>query len=139
MKIEIVYKSKKNTKKVAEAIGQALNVSPKSLNDNLRIEEADILFLGCGIYAGDVHKDVKEFVEKLNPQKIKKVILFSTSGFGQDQLQPLKDKIKECGLNLCEETYCCKGKTMVFKNRNNPNENDLKEAVKFAKNFVNQQ
>lgn len=135
MKIEIAYKSKKNTKKVAEAIGRALNVKPKNIDSNLTIDEADILFLGCGIYAGDVHKDVKEFVEKLNSQKVKNVVLFSTSGHGQDQLQPLKDKIKECGLNLCDKTYCCLGRAMVFIARNHPDAEDLNEAVKFAESF----
>ena len=136
MKIEIVYKSKRNTKKVAEAIGQALNVKPKSISTDIIISEADILFLGCGIYAGDVHKDVKEFVEKLDSQKVKNVVLFSTSGHGEDQLNLLRDKIKECGLNLNDKTYCCKGRAMIFISRNHPDNNDLNEAIKFAKSFL---
>lgn len=136
MKIEIVYKSKRNTKKVAEAMGQALNVKSKNISDNPIIKEADILFLGCGIYAGDVHRDVYEFVGKLNHQQIKKVVLFSTSAKGEEQMQKLKDKIKECKLNLDNNTYCCKGKAMIFMNREHPNTNDLNEAVKFAESFL---
>ena len=136
MKVEIMYKSKRNTKKVAEAMGKALNVKTKEINSSANIEETDILFLGCGIYAGNVHKEVKEFIEKINPQKVKKIVLFSTSASGKDQLQALKDKINECGINLEERTFCCKGKAMMFLNRSNPDTSDLNEAVKFAKTFI---
>lgn len=136
MKIEILYKSKRNTKKVAEAIGKALNVQAKELNSKTKLEETDILFLGCGIYAGDVHKDIKEFVEKLDSEKVKKIVLFSTSGYGNDQLQSLKDKIKECRLNLEDKTFCCKGRAMIFVSRSHPNSDDLAEAVKFAESFL---
>lgn len=136
MKIEIIYKSKRNTKKVAEAMGQALNVQPRELNMKTHVEEADILFLGCGIYAGDVNKNVKAFVDTLNREKVKKIVLFSTSARGEDQLKSLKDKIKECGLNLEERTFCCKGRAMIFLNRNNPDSDELDKAVKFAKSFI---
>lgn len=136
MKIEIVYKSKKNTRKLAEAMGNALNVIPKQLNRKTKLEEADILFLGFGIYAGDVHEDVKNFIESLNPEKIKKIVLFSTSGRGIEQIEKVKEKIKECGLNLEKDTYNCAGQAFLFINRNHPTLQEINGAAEFAKKFV---
>lgn len=136
MKIEIAYKSKKNTKKLANAIGEALHTKPIEIDGSSRIEDADILYLGCGIYGGDVAKEVKDFVKTLNPQKVKKIVLFMTSGSGEDQAIKLKEEIKGQGLNLEESTFCCKGQMFLFGNRNLPNEIDIEKAVKFAKNFI---
>lgn len=136
MKIEIVYKSRRNTRKVAEAIGRALKVKPKDISKNTTIDEADILFLGCGIYAGDVHNDVKTFIEKLDSHKVRNIVLFSTCGKGEDQMDKVRDKINECGLNLNDRAYCCKGRAMIFVNRANPDADDLNEAVKFAESII---
>ena len=136
MKIEIVYKSKKNTRKLAEAMGKALNVVPKQLDASTKIEEADILFLGFGIYAGDVHENVKKFIESLNPEKIKKIILFSTSGRGIEQSEKVKEKIKECGLNLEKDTYHCAGQSFVFISRNHPTLQEINDAAEFAKKSI---
>lgn len=136
MKIEIVYKSKKNTRKLAEAMGKALNVVPKPLNGKTEVEEADILFLGFGIYADDVHEDVKNFIENLNPEKIKKIVLFSTSGRGVEQAEKVKEKIKECGLNLEKDSYHCSGQAFLFINRNHPTLQEINGAAEFAKKFV---
>ena len=72
MKIRVIYKSKKNTKKIAEAIGKQLGVKPEEITNTLQVKEADIIYLGCGIYAGDVPVEVKEFVMKLQGEKLGK-------------------------------------------------------------------
>jgi flavodoxin len=136
MKIEIAFKSKKNTKKIAEVIGETLHTKPVEIDGIKEIENADILFLGFGIYAGDVPKEVKNFIKTLNPDKIKKIVLFMTSGSGVDQSEKLKEEIREKGLFLEDRTFCCKGKAFLFANRNQPDFEDLQQAISFAKSFI---
>lgn len=136
MKIEIAYKSKRNTKKIADVMGEAINTVPFEIGGTKILEDADILYLGCGIYGGDVLPEVKEFVTTLDPQKIKKIVLFMTCATGKDQAKKLKEQIRSQGFNLEERTFCCKGKSFIFVNRNCPNKADLDQAVKFAKEFI---
>ncbi|HKM34332.1 MAG TPA: flavodoxin family protein [Lachnospiraceae bacterium] len=137
MKVVIVFKSKKNTKKIADAIGKALQVKPMDIDEIVKVDDADILFLGCGIYAGDVPNEVKDFVKTLNSKKIKKVVLFTTSGRGDDQTEKLKEEIRHQGLTLEERTFCCKGQMFLFMNRSFPCDTDLQNAEIFAKIFYN--
>ncbi len=136
MKVVIVFKSKKNTKKIAKVMGDALHITPMEMDVTEKVEAADILFLGFGIYAGEVPKEVTNYVKTLNPDKIKKVVLFMTCGSGIDQSEKLKDIIRSQGLTLEERTFCCKGQMFAFKNRNQPSSTDLQQAVKFATSFI---
>lgn len=136
MKVVIAFKSKKNTKKIAKVMGEALHTKPMEIDGTKIIEDADILFLGFGIYAGDVPKEVKDFIKELNPTKIKKVVLFMTCGSGIDQSEKLKDEIRYQGLNLEERTFCCKGQMFIFANRNQPDFKDLQQAIRFATSFI---
>jgi flavodoxin len=136
MKVVIAFKSKKNTKKIARVMGDTLHTTPMEIDGTQKVEAADILFLGFGIYAGDVPKEVTDFVKTLNPEKIKKVVLFMTCGSGLDQSEKLKETIRSQGLTLEERTFCCKGQMFLFANKNQPSSTDLQHAVKFATSFI---
>lgn len=136
MKVVIAFKSKRNTKKLAKVMGYALHTTPMEISPIKKVEAADILFLGFGIYASDVPKEVTDFVKTFNPEKIKKVVLFMTCASGLDQSEKLKETIRSQGLVLEERTFCCKGKFFVA-NRNLPSTADLHEAEKFATSFIN--
>jgi len=132
MKVEVVFKSKKNTKKIASIIGETLHTVPRELDGTKTIADADILYLGFGIYAGDVPKEVKSFVTTLDPTKVKKVVLFMTCASGEDQAEKLKETIRNQGLNLEERTFSCKGRMTFMVNKNQPNDVDLQNAATFA-------
>lgn len=138
MKIIIAFKSKRNTRKIAKVMGDALQTTPMEMDSIKKLEAADILFLGFGIYAGAVPKEVTDFVKTLNPDKIKKVVLFMTCGSGSDQSGELKATIRGQGLTLEERTFCCKGQTLLFANRNRPSTADLQQAVKFVTSFIHE-
>lgn len=137
MKVVIAFKSKGNTKKIAKVMGDALHTTPMEMDLVKKDEAADILFLGFGIYAGGVPKEVTDFVKTLNPEKTKKVVLFMTCASGVDQSEKLKETIRSQGLSLEERTFCCRGQTFIFVNRNRPGTADLQQAVKFATSFIN--
>ena len=136
MKYAVVYKSKRNNKKLAKAIGDAIGVTPQELAAFDTNQEVDVLFFGASIYGGGVSPDVITSIEKFKPEKIKKVILFSASGFGTNQYQTLIDKFESQGIAVEEEVYSCLGRAFFFKNHNHPNEEEVNGAATFARNYV---
>ena len=95
--IEVIYKSKKNNKKIAKAIADELQVDAKNIKQ-VQDVKADILFLGCPILGGNIPEQVTRFVAQLDANKVKKVILFSANGFGTDQFTNVKAQLKEKGI-----------------------------------------
>ena len=62
MKIAVRYYSRGgNTKKIAEAISEAVGVEAKTVSEPLT-EDVDILFLGSAPYAFNVDDEVKKFI-----------------------------------------------------------------------------
>ena len=62
MKIAIRYYTKTgNTKKLAEAIGNEINVEAKTVDEPLT-EDVDILFLGSAVYAAGIDQKIKDFI-----------------------------------------------------------------------------
>lgn len=136
MKYAVIYKSKRNNKKLAKAIGEAIGVTPQELATFDTNQEVDVLFFGAGIYAGGVTPDVLTYIDKFESGKIKKVVLFSSSGHGTNQYQTLIDKFQSLGITVEEEVYTCLGRAFFFKNRNNPNTEEIGGAASFAKKYV---
>lgn len=134
MIIKVMYKSKKNNKKLAKAIAEQLQVKAESIKQNQSIT-ADILFLGCPILGGNVPVPVMQFVEKLDAQKVKKVILFSANGYGTDQFAQLKEQIRNKGI-LLGPVFSCQGRAFIFMNRGRPNQHDLQNARAFAQKVL---
>ena len=62
MKIAVRYYTRSgNTKKLAEAVANAVSADAKDITVPLT-EKVDILFLGCSYYAFDIDEAVKEFI-----------------------------------------------------------------------------
>lgn len=136
MKYAVIYKSKRNNKKLARAIGDAIGVTPQELASFDANQEVDVLFFGASIYGGGVSPDVITSLEKFKPEKIKKVILFSASGFGTNQYQTLIDKFQDQGIAVEQEVYTCLGRAFFFKNHNHPNTEEINGAASFARKYV---
>lgn len=134
MKTKVMYHSKSgNTKKVADAIAQALGQVSEAVPPDYPLENVGLLFLGAGVNAGKVDKKMIDFIKTLNTSRVKNVALFGTSGGECTHLNYMRELLKEQGINVMEQTYGCKGKSFFFINRKKPDEEDLKQAQKFAK------
>lgn len=78
-KLRIVYATKtKHSKKLAQAMGSALNIRAENVTDNPLSGEADLLFLVGGIYGGESLPDFLAFVKSLDREKIKSVVLITS-------------------------------------------------------------
>ncbi|WP_292605419.1 flavodoxin family protein [Methanobrevibacter sp. UBA188] len=89
MKIAIRYYTKTgNTKKLAEAIGSAINVEAKTIDEPLT-EDVDLLFLGSAVYAAGIDKRVKEFIESINVN-VGEVVNFSSTALIESTYKQVK-------------------------------------------------
>ena len=134
MKIEIRYLSKSgNTKKLADAIGEELEVKALDISNNIK-EKTAILFLGGAYYGFDIDKELKAFIESLD-DKVKKVAIFSTSAFMKGVPKRIKKHLKRKNIEVIDETFYCKGE---YRNTNigKPDDNDLTNIKAFASMII---
>ena len=135
MKIAIRYYTKTgNTKKLAEAIGSAINVEAKTVDEPLT-EDVDILFLGSAVYAAGIDERVKEWIESINVN-VGKVVNFSSAALIKSTYSQVKKQVEKKGLKMSEDEFHCRG-AFKFVHRGHPDETDLKNAQEFAKRIVN--
>ena len=138
-----------NTKKVADRMAEVLKaevLEPEKV-DLERLEKYDLLGFGSGIYSGEHHETIFEFVDKLPKVENKKVFIFSTCGapkiamsekFVRRNHSKLKEKLQSKGYKVVDEFGCRGWNTNSFLklfggiNKGKPNENDLKRAEEFV-------
>ena len=136
MNVKVLYHSSTgNTKKLADAIASALNITDKPISSDPSAFSApvDLLFIGDGIYFGKPSKCTIAVINQLSPQTVKNVAVFATYG-GQSKIgTDLQEMIKDKGINVICEPFICASQSWVFTNRRHPNDGDLKKTVRYAK------
>ena len=138
MKIKIIYHSMTgNTKKIAEVLARIANVQAEAITENYKLSEAiDLLFIGDGIYAGKMNKKTRTFIQTLDVSLVKNAAVFGTSG-GQDKaIHDMTTMLKKQGVNVCDETFVCKGRAWFIANRNHPDQTDTDNATRFGTNII---
>jgi len=147
LKTLIIYVSPHhgNTEKVAKAMANVLGADLMRVAqvDINMLAEYDLIGFGSGIYFGKYHKSLVELVDKLPVLENKRAFIFSTSGltkipFIHDFAKPLKEKLKQKGLNIVGE-FSCRGfdtsqaaRIIGGINWGRPDEKDLRLAENFA-------
>ena len=135
MKIAIRYYTKTgNTKKLAEAIGSAINVEAKTVDEPLT-EDVDILFLGSAVYAAGIDGKIKEFIKDINVN-VGEIVNFSSAALIESTYKQVKKEVEAKGLKMSENEFHCRG-AFNFVHRGHPNDEDLKNAQEFAKRIIN--
>ena len=135
MKIAIRYYTKTgNTKKLAEAIGSAINVEPKTVDEPLT-EDVDILFLGSAVYAAGISGQIKDFNKNINVN-VGQVVNFSSAALIESTYKQVKGEVEAKGLKMSEDEFHCRGAFKLV-HRGHPDDNDLKNAQEFAKRIIN--
>ncbi len=134
MKIAIRYFSRGgNTKKLAEAIGEELDVPAETVDKPLE-EDTDILFLGSAIYAYGVDEHVRKFISD-NIKKIGVVYNFSTTAIVKSTYSHIEKLLKLRGITLAEEEYACKGEFGPL-HKGKPGDKEIKAVKTFARKAV---
>ena len=134
MKIAIRYYTRGgNTKKLADAISQAVGGEAKTTAESLT-EDVDILFLGSSVYAYGVDDEVKKFIDGINV-KIGKVVGFSTAALIKSTHKQVAKLLAARQIPFAEEEFACKGSFAVM-HKGKPNAEDCKAAAAFAKKIL---
>ena len=136
MKIAIRYYTRGgNTKKLADAISQAVGVEAKTTAHPLT-EDVDILFLGSSVYAYGVDDEVKKFIEGINV-KVGKVVGFSTAALIKSTHKQVSKLLAARQIPFAQEEFACKGSFAVL-HKGKPDAEDCKAAAAFAKKILSQ-
>lgn len=131
MKHKVIYYTQSgNTKKIADAIGNALSCPVETVT-SATDEGVDLLFLGASVYKFGMDKNVVAFVKTLDPQKIGKVAIFSTSAGLEIGYAKLSALLEKQGIPVLEDNFYCRAKFLGM-SKERPNEEDLANAVAFA-------
>lgn len=137
MKIEVRYQSRNgNTKAVAEIIADAFGVQALSIENPLE-ENADVLFLGGGVYEWKMDKDLQKFVEQLSSEKVGQIIAFSTTGIMNSTLDQIKQAAERKGIIVNKNQLLVKmmlrGHSMLKLTGGNLTEKQQERVWKFIK------
>lgn len=131
MTAKILYATKTgHSKKIANAIAKAHNLSVFNVDAQPIIENCDVLFIVSGIYGGKNKEELLAFVRKINVNSIKQVALITTSTLGTQQGK-LREALQERGVKVIEEEFNCIGGFLVVKMLR-PNQKDMDAAAAFA-------
>lgn len=140
MNIRVVYHSGRsgNTMKLAQAIGEVLNVQPERIGKE-KIElsaSADLLFVGDGIYFHKPHRKTRALIQKLDPAIVKNAVAFGTYGNQFEIGEQLTNLLREQHINVAGEPFTCKGDSPGTDNKGHPNATDLQGVQEFARKIV---
>lgn len=136
MNVAIRYftRSKKgNTKKLADAVSSAIGIDAIDVSVDLS-EKVDRLFLINAMYAANIDKEVKEFLER-NKDKIAEVVNVNTSASGASTWKAVKKETDRLGIKLSEKEFHCAA-SWIFINKGLPSDEDYAKAKQFAGSMI---
>ena len=135
MKTAVRYYTKTgNTKRLAEAVAQAIGVEALPLDAPIQ-EPVDVLFLGNSYYAFTIDPEVRAFIQKLDKEKVGKIVNFGSAAMLNSTYKKVKAEASKVDIPVDEREFHCKGEFKgVHKGR--PNDEDLKAVAAFAKSII---
>ncbi len=134
MTVAVRYFSRSgNTRKVAEAIAEAVGVKAETTEVPLD-GKTDLLFLGSAVYAAGVDPAINAFIES-NAEKIGKIANFSTAAVISSTFKQVKKIADENNVTMLDKEFHCRGKFTVM-HANRPNEKYLAAAKEFAASLI---
>ena len=135
MKYAVRYYTKTgNTKKLAEAIADELNVEAYGIDTPID-ENVDILFLGNSYYAFSIDPEVSKFIRSLNSEKVGKIVNFGSAAMLNSTLKKVKKEASKVEISVGDREFHCKGEFKGL-HKGRPNEDDINQARAFAKEFI---
>ncbi|GLC80703.1 flavodoxin domain-containing protein [Lacrimispora brassicae] len=125
-----------NSRKIAEAIGSKLKVKSHNIMESPSQYTTDTLVIVGGIYFGKNKKELKNFVNSLNPVTVKRAVVVTTSGAGQSRTIPAEivDLLESKNITVLGELGV-RGKALIFPT-GHPSEADLKAAAEWVVNTI---
>lgn len=127
------YTKTGNTKRLADALAKELGVEALPISEPVN-EAVDLLFLGNSYYAFSIDPEVKEFVSKLDKNKVGKIVNFGSAALLNSTLKKVKAEASKVGIPTDDKEFHCKGEFKAL-HKGRPNEKDINDIVEFAKQY----
>ena len=135
MKVAVRYYTKTgNTKRLAEAVAKALGVEALPLSAPVE-ERVDLLFLGNSYYAFSIDPEVRDFIRRLDKDKVGKLVNFGSAAMLNSTWKKVKAEADKAGIPMEEREFHCKGEFKGL-HKGKPDADDLEAAAAFAKEIV---
>ena len=131
--IRYFTKSKKgNTKKIADYVSSALNHEALDVTHPLE-EKVETLFLINAMYAANIDKEVKVFLEN-NKDNIGCLVNINSSASGASTLKTVKKTAEKLSIPVSEKEFHTVA-SWIFLNKGRPNEEDFARLGTFLDQF----
>ena len=132
MKTAVRYYTKTgNTKRLAEAIAEAVGAEALPISSPIT-EPVDVLFLGNSYYAFTIDPEVRDFVRKLDRNKVGRIVNFGSAALLNSTYKKVKAEADKAGIAMDEREFHCRGEFKGI-HKGKPDEADMKAAKAFAK------
>ena len=128
------YTQTGNTKKLAEAVADALGVEALPITEPVK-EPVDVLFLGNSYYAFTIAPQVKAFIQKLDKEKVGMIANFGSAAMMGSTFKKVAAEAKRMGIPMVNKEFHCRGEFKGL-HKGRPNEQDLANAAAFARQFL---
>ena len=135
MKIAVRFYTKTgNTKRLAEAVAEAVGTEALPLTSPVE-EPVDILFLGNSYYAFSIDPEVRDFIRKLDKNKVGRIVNFGSAAMLNSTYKKVKAEADKVGIPMDEREFHCKGEFKGI-HKGKPDETDMKAAAEFARKIT---
>ena len=128
------YTQTGNTKKLAEAVADALGVEALPITEPVE-EAVDVLFLGNSYYAFSIAPQVRAFIQKLDKEKVGMIANFGSAAMMGSTFKKVAAEAKRMGIPMVNKEFHCRGEFKGL-HKGRPNEQDLANAAAFARQFM---
>ena len=131
MKTAVRYYTKTgNTKRLAEAVAEALGVQALPISEPVS-EPVDILLLGNSYYAFSIDPEVRTFIRSLDKDRIGRIANFGTAALLNSTYKKVKAEAEKVWIPMVESEFHCRGE---FKgaHKGRPDRKDLAAAAAWA-------
>ncbi len=133
MKVAIRYFSRGgSTKKLANAIGQALAIPAASITTPLDTP-VDLLLIGGAPYvASQLAPELKQFIHQLTFDQVKHIAVFSTSNWKMSIKRQVERSLTDNRIRVVDEGYRSRGALGVI-NKTHPTAEEQTNAIAYVK------
>ena len=136
MKVAIRYFTRTgHTKMLVDAISEALGVEALDTSHPIT-EPVDILFLGNSVYVTKTGRDMRHFLQKLDPNLVGEVVNISTAGILESSYKSLCGICGKLGITVSKSEFHCPGEFNGL-HKGKPDAADARAAAAFAVEVVN--
>ncbi len=136
MRTRLVYSSLTgNTRRLAEAMAESLQIPAQRAKDATGLDGADLLFLGSGVYAGRAGRAMRALLSRSRGLAGVKVALFGTYGGEPSHLDRMARAVEEKGAQVIGR-FSCRGRdwsVLGLVARSHPSPTEIEAAAAFAR------